>query len=673
MARDPRLIVAGFLADGLGLGQAARGYAHALAEGGCDVSLHVLSQPGKKLGHGDPGAGGMLDLPVVGNEAAADVVVVCANPPELAWWRETGTRLPAGRVTVGVWAYEVDPVPRTWGEPVARFDEFWANSAFIADLLRPVVDVPVAAIPPPVLLCEPAPCDLSTAAPPTFVTLCDNASTLARKNPAGAIEAFRHAFTPGEGPRLLVKVWNGDLDRTAVDRLRALADRDDIVVVDRWLPRSELAGLLDNALGLVSLHRAEGFGLPIVEALALGVPVVCTDATGVTELLDDDVAFLVRSTPAAVGPAAAPYPPDGSWHEPDLDHAAEQLRLVWENLRERSRRAAAAQRLVREQLDPGRIGHRLRGRVDALLACHARRVSPRSPFRPTVSVVVHAAEPWPSLQPFLDTVVPQLAEVDGELLVGASGPDVLPESRRPGRVRVVPGPSRSPFDLRAAALAEADGDLVVVTEDHVEPCGSWLVDYAQAHCSTGALLLAGPVANGSGDTAADWANYLISFVTYAPPVVELPTDRCPTIANCALDGARLRAATGGSPRAGQLEREVVPAWWAAGDGHCVPGAVVRHVQPNAGWRHALAQFDDARTAGAYSRRSNSWRDFTPGALRTVSRGYLRSTAAAVTERPPLAGPHRAARWWLRALAGAKALGLASGAHWGAGRSAIRLD
>ncbi|HUF83319.1 MAG TPA: hypothetical protein VMQ81_01890 [Acidimicrobiia bacterium] len=123
MTSVPRVIVAGFLADGLGLGQAARSYAHALVRGGCDVSLHVLAQPGRETGHGPPGAGGAIDLPTVGPDAEADVVVVCANPPELASWRETGTRLPAGRVTVGVWAYEVDPVPHAWCKPVGRFDE----------------------------------------------------------------------------------------------------------------------------------------------------------------------------------------------------------------------------------------------------------------------------------------------------------------------------------------------------------------------------------------------------------------------------------------------------------------------------------------------------------------------------------------------------------------------
>jgi glycosyltransferase involved in cell wall biosynthesis len=667
------VIVAGFLADGLGLGQAARGYAHALTQGGCDVSLHVLAQPGRERGLGDPGAGGTIGLPVVGDEAEADVVVVCANPPELSVWRQGGARLPAGRVTVGVWAYEVDPAPRSWGEAVGRFDELWVHSEFVADLLRPLVDVPIAAIPPPALLCEPAPCALVDGAPPTFVTLADNASSLARKNPAGAIAAFKRAFAPGEGPRLLVKVWNGERDEASVARLRAHADRDDIVVVDRWLPRNELVGLLRAALALVSLHRAEGFGLPIVEAMALGVPVVCTDATGVAELLDDDTAFLVGSTPVAVGPDAAPYPPDGGWHEPDLDDAAQQLRVVWDSPRERSRRAAAALQHVGERLDAGALGSRLRVRVDAMLARHAARISPRSPFRPSVSVVVHAAEPWPSLRPFLETVVPQLADVDGELVVAASGPGVLPEPRRPDRVCVVAGPSRSPFALRAAALAEADGDLVVVTEDHVQPCGSWLAQYAEAHRATGALLLAGPVANGSGDTAADWANYLISFTAYAPPVDELPADRCPTIANCALDGSRLRRAIGGSPRPGRLEREVVPALWAAGEGACVPGAEVHHVQPSAGWRHALSHFDDARTAGAYARAPASWRDFSPGALRATCRSYLRSTAAAVAERPALAEPHRAARWWLRVLAAAKAIGLAAGARWGEGRSAIRLD
>ncbi|HUF83320.1 MAG TPA: glycosyltransferase [Acidimicrobiia bacterium] len=523
------------------------------------------------------------------------------------------------------------------------------------------------------LLCAPAPCDLSTGAPPTFLALCDAASTVARKNPDGAIEAFRRAFAPGEGPRLLVKVWNADIEPGALDRLGALADRDDIAVADRWLPRSELVGLLSGALGLVSLHRSEGLGIPIVEALALGVPVVCTDATGVAELLDEDSAFLVRSTPVAVGPSAAPYPPDGRWYEPDVDHAAAQLRLVWEDPRRKARRAAAGQRLVREQFDADRIGARLRARVDELLARTERRGSPRSPFRPAVSVVVHAAEPWPALGPFLDTVVPQLAAVDAELLAEASGPDVLPDGVRPSRVRVVPGGSRSPFELRAAALAEADGDLIVVTEDHVEPGASWLVEYAEAHRSTGAALLAGPVANGSGDTRADWANYLINLAAYAPPFVELPGDRCPTVSNFAVDGSRLRAATVGSLQPAQLERELVPSWWATGEARAVPGATVHHIQPNRGWRHVLAHFDDARTAGAYRPDRASWSLFSPSALRAVSRFYLRSTTAAVITRPELAHRHRAASRWLRALAAAKALGLAWGARWGEGRSAVWLD
>ncbi|HUF83925.1 MAG TPA: glycosyltransferase [Acidimicrobiia bacterium] len=672
MAGRPRVIVAGFLADGLGLGQAARSYARALAHGGCDVHLHVLAQPGREIGLGCSGAG-ELDLPHVGPDADADVLVVCANPVELARWQETGTPLPAGRATVGVWAYEVDPVPRAWREHVGRFDELWVNTKFIANLVEPAVDVPVVAVPPPALLCPPAPCDLSTGAPPTFLTLCDVASTLARKNPGGAIDAFRQAFAPGEGPRLLVKVWNGHVDPEGLDELHSSATRDDIVIAHRWLPRPELVGLVADSLALVSLHRAEGFGFPIVEALALGVPAVCTDTTGVAEQLDDGCAFLVRSRSVAVGPGAAPYPPEGRWREPDVDHAAEQLRLVWEDGEERARRAAAGQRVVDEQFEVDRIGSRLRARVDALVAPAARRGSARSPLRPAVSVVVHAAEPWPALRPFLDTVVPQLAEVDAELLIGASGPDVLPEGVRPPRVRVVPGRSRSPFDLRAAALAEADGDLVVVTEDHVEPGPSWLAELVEAHRTSGAALLAGPVANGSGDTRADWANYLITFAAYAPPLVELPADRSPTISNLAVDGSRLRAAIGApEPRPGQLERDLVAEWWAGGEARVVPGAVVHHTQPHPGWRHVMAHFHDARTAGAYQRERGSWSAFAPRSLRATGRAFLRGTAAAVAVRPDLVRPHREASWWLRALAAARALGLAWGARWGEGRSALRL-
>lgn len=610
------------------------------------------------------------------DDTEVDVVVTCLNPPELRDLRVGRHPHPAGRVNVGMWAWEVDPAPGDWAEEGTRFDEVWVNTEYIAELIRPLVTCPVVAIPPAVTF---APSDGATCAllddRPTFIALADGASSLTRKNPLGAIEAFTRAFEPGAGPRLLVKIWNGDADAAGLAALRAAAAaRPDVDVVDSWLARDEFSALVSGAACLVSLHRAEGLGLPIFEALAAGVPVVATGWSGPVDLIDDRHAFLVRSGTVPIPGGAAPYPVGGIWAEPDLDHAAELLRAVWDDPAAARERAETGRCLVAAELSEQAIGARLGERVDALLAQVGLR-TPKSVLRPAVSVVSHAGAPWPMIGPFLRAAVPQIEQQGGELILGVSGPDVVPERFRPLRVRIVDVGSTSPFAQRAAALAACDADLVVVTEDHCIPAPGWLVAYDSAYGRERSLLLAGPIGNGSTGSSADWANYFMGFVTYAPPILAVPDGRCPTVANCALDGAHLRDELGAHPRAGALERELIPDLWRKGETEIVPDAIVDHTQGFPGWHHVRNHFDDARTAGAHERRLDStYRpSLRPDRLRQEAQQVLRGLAPAVQGHAELLDAFHQARYWLRALAGARAVGLAVGARWGEGRSADRLD
>jgi glycosyltransferase involved in cell wall biosynthesis len=96
----------------------------------------------------------------------------------------------------------------------------------------------------------------------------------------------------------------------------------------------------------VSLHRAEGFGLTIAEAIALGKPVIATGYSGNLEFMDDETGYLVPYEMTTVGPGAAPYYADGRWAEPDLDAAAGTMRRVVECRDEALRKAEAARRRV---------------------------------------------------------------------------------------------------------------------------------------------------------------------------------------------------------------------------------------------------------------------------------------------------------------------------------------
>jgi glycosyltransferase involved in cell wall biosynthesis len=670
-----RVVVAGLLHDGLGIGEAGRSYAAALAAAGYDVAQHVVRLPGRPFPLGDPGPGGRLDLPEVGADTEADVVVLCLNPPELRLVRRTRLPLPAGRVNVGVWAWEVSTVPADWHDVEHRFGEVWTYSAHAAAALRPIAGVPVIPLP---LAIRPLPPAAPPDTTPYFLALADGASTFLRKNPAGAIEAFTRAFRPNEGPRLVVKLWNGDVDPAARGRLDELARaRPDVEVVDRWLPRADFATLLAGAGCLVSLHRAEGFGLPIFEALGLGVPVVATGGTGPGELVANDVAWVVRHAEAPVTAGAEPYPENALWTEPDLDHAATQLRAVWDLRPAAARRSAAGRTLVATRLSPAAVGERLRTRVDALLA--GAPAAPRRPLPPPVTVVAAAVEPWPAVQPFLDTVLPEIRALGGELVLGAADDRVVPAGRRPCGVRVVvAGPRRttSPFALRAAAFGVADGEVIVVTEDHCRPSPGWLSAYVDARAREGAAaLFTGPVAPGDPEHPVNWANYLMIFGAFAPPLEALLAERCPTIANCAVAGAVAAARRAELAEPGYFERALVPELYRAGGCVRVPAAVVAHVQNFGPWRHLRLTFDDARCAGAATAAAiPTYRPrLAPGALRHEADEVLDLVGRVVAARPAFRDRYEQAAFWLRALALARAAGLAVGARYGAGRSAERVD
>ena len=162
-----------------------------------------------------------------------------------------------------------------------------------------------------------------------FLFLFDFLSVLQRKNPLGLIEAFTRAFSPDEGPVLVIKSINGSLRASELEQVRmAAAGRPDILVVDRHYSAEEKNALLGACDCYVSLHRSEGLGLTLAEAMALGKPVIATGYSGNLHFMTPDNSYLVDYTLSAVPPACGPYPTTARWAAPDLGHAARLLRMV---------------------------------------------------------------------------------------------------------------------------------------------------------------------------------------------------------------------------------------------------------------------------------------------------------------------------------------------------------
>jgi glycosyltransferase involved in cell wall biosynthesis len=239
-----------------------------------------------------------------------------------------------GRHTIAQWAWEVEEFPARWQGAFDLVDEVWALSEFTRRSIQAATDKPVYASPLPVLVPEVAnEVGRATLGLPedryVFLFCLDFHSVVERKNPVGVIDAFKRAFSPGEGPVLVVKTVNGDSREMDLEMVRyAAAGRPDVVVMDRHLLRAELGSLMAAADCYVSLHRSEGFGLTMAESMALGKPVIATAYSGNLDFMTDKNSFLVPFSWTRVPPGADPYPVGARWAEPDLDVAAAIMRTV---------------------------------------------------------------------------------------------------------------------------------------------------------------------------------------------------------------------------------------------------------------------------------------------------------------------------------------------------------
>lgn len=346
-AEQPRTQPTTRSANLVGFGGSAGGLATSAA--GLGRVIDALDEPHHDLAVRNPwssadpnGSGGLNPLAMLAPAPDADITVVTLQPDTLHFLGPIGRhRLWGSSYRVAYWWWEVDGMLPAYHRFIeeAAVDEIWVGSTYVAELLRALTDRPVHRVPLPLrsptptagaLADHPELADLGIDASATRFTFSfDYASVMARKNPLGLLEAWREAFSPHDGCQLVVKTLNHDRHRSEAEAVRfAVRNRTDVVIIDESLPRPALDTLVGSSAAYVSLHRAEGLGLGMLEATQMGVPVIASASGGCMDFLAPDSSWLVPGTLVPVGPGHDPYPPDAHWFSPDLDVAVRHLRTV---------------------------------------------------------------------------------------------------------------------------------------------------------------------------------------------------------------------------------------------------------------------------------------------------------------------------------------------------------
>nr|WP_281416063.1 glycosyltransferase family 4 protein [Azospirillum rugosum] len=191
-----------------------------------------------------------------------------------------------------------------------------------------------------------------------FVFSFDALSSFFRKNPEACVQAFRMAFPRGDEPvGLVIKamratgenpVWLSMLDTAAADRR--------MTIIGRTLTRGAVLDLYRACDCFVSLHRAEGFGRGIADAMMLGKPVIVTGHSGNLDFTTPGCAALVDHRPRPVGADEYPFAAGQMWVEPSVEHAAWWMRRLFEEAQLRERLAEQGRRLTMATYAPEVVG-----------------------------------------------------------------------------------------------------------------------------------------------------------------------------------------------------------------------------------------------------------------------------------------------------------------------------
>ncbi|WP_225978389.1 FkbM family methyltransferase [Gandjariella thermophila] len=330
-----------------------------------------------------------LDSPDTLGEPRFPVSLLCVNADQTAVMLDNHPEVAHRRYRIGLWAWELEEFPASLHEAFRLVDEVWTVSEFCREAIARHSPVPVRAVPVPVRVPDEVPrTGRRPGDPVRFLFAFDFNSVGERKNPWGLVDAFRQAFPDRDDVRLVLKAINGNRNPRAAERLRVKVAGDRrIELVERYLSVAELDQLYASSTCYVSLHRSEGFGLTVAEAMARGMPVIATDYAGTAEFLDHTTGWPVPYRMVEVGPGCAPYDPKAMWAEPDLRAAAAAMRAVADDPEEAARRGRAAREHLLRTRSLDAAARWLRERLEAAYQNWRGRTetpapTPGSPLRP---------------------------------------------------------------------------------------------------------------------------------------------------------------------------------------------------------------------------------------------------------------------------------------------------
>jgi len=356
----------GYMSAELGIGEGARANARALMSAGIPFStVNVSHQPLSRQNDLS-----LANLPSTAPIYRFNLFHMNADMlPDLCS-RKRKLCL-SNKYNIGYWVWELNDFPDTLSESFNLCGEIWTPSNFALKSISEKSTIPTFCMPHPIKVDPIKKVNRSYFQIKDeifmFLFIFDFLSYFERKNPLDLIKAFKTAFDNNPEIQLVIKCINSNHDKQSLEIMKnATKDTQNIKIIDEYLNRDELNALMFHCDTYVSLHRSEGFGLTMAEAMYLGKPVIATAYSGNTDFMNHNNSFPVNYRLTEIKNDTGPYKKGGTWAQPDIDHAARLMRHVYRNPKEAKLAGEEASRHIQTSLSYEAVGKMIRNRLECL-------------------------------------------------------------------------------------------------------------------------------------------------------------------------------------------------------------------------------------------------------------------------------------------------------------------
>jgi len=343
-----------------GIGEAARLTLQCFQESGIDIAINPLSRP------------------VAREENIEDVEFV--TPYSINYFHFSSRWVPhymekigleniKNKYNIGYWVTEVQEYPEEWAKNFKFFDEIWTASSFCQDSISQKIPIPTLLISHPIV--GSGNINISKVKnrkkPFIFLVMANAYSDIERKNVLASLLAFQKAFDNKENVELIIKLSNSDSELVYVKKIMNLINADArIKIIDKFIDRLGVDKLFHSVDAYVSLHRSEGFGLTLGEAMYYGIPVITTAYSGNMDFCNQFNSYLVDYDLVQVGEDRLRYKSTDLWAEPKIDSAVKAFIKVYSDPMDVMKKTQEAKKFITQHFSIQTIGQKISKRLELI-------------------------------------------------------------------------------------------------------------------------------------------------------------------------------------------------------------------------------------------------------------------------------------------------------------------